>query len=154
MTDMNELQTDFETAVGYHFHGDLVPEHQPELEDEEAPVAAEEDSQVEDSSSSDEYVPTEAEKDAEEQAEAFQRRNAIASMAAFKAPTRITTGPKRVPPPPAKRDRSPAVVDDDSQPNLAEIFDLFDTPVKQRIAICRAYAQYLNAMLPKKKLKK
>jgi len=47
-----------------------------------------------------------------------------------------------------KRPRSPLPEDD--VPDLAEIFDNYDTPYTSRISICRAYASYLASMQPKK----
>jgi len=49
----------------------------------------------------------------------------------------------------AKRPRSPPP-DDDLVPDLAEIFDNYDTPHPVRISICRAYASYIASLQPKK----
>jgi len=81
------------------------------------------------------WVPTEAEKDA-----AFRLRDLtdhLSKPVAAKA---------------AKRPRSPCPVelDDDVVPDLAEIFDNYDTPHPVRISICRAYASYIAALQPKK----
>lgn len=97
---------------------DVVPEHQPE-----EPLSMEgQDFQEED------FVPTEAEKDA------AQRMAELKSRPAAKAP---------------KRPRSPRP-EEDEVPDLAEIFDNYDTPHAVRISVCRAYASYLASMQPKK----
>jgi len=75
-----------------------------------------------------EFVPTEAEKDA------ASRLHDMKAPRAAKA---------------AKRPRSP-VEDDDLVPDLAEIFDNYDTPHPVRISICRAYASYIASLQPKK----
>lgn len=49
-----------------------------------------------------------------------------------------------------KRPRSPVLNVDDDVPDLAEIFDNYDTPRPTRISICRSYASYLSSMQPKK----
>lgn len=93
---------------------DFVPEHQPvDLDDEDE---------------CNEFVPTEAEKDA------AQRMAELKSRPAAKAP---------------KRPRSPRP-EEDEVPDLAEIFDNYDTPHAIRISVCRAYASYLASMQPKK----
>jgi len=74
------------------------------------------------------FVPTEAEKDA-----AIRMRDLRLAPPA----------PKGI-----KRPRSPLPEDD--VPDLAEIFDNYDTPYPIRISICRAYASYLASMHPKK----
>jgi len=52
---------------------------------------------------------------------------------------------------PAKRPRTPEPSDEeDDMPDLAEIFDNYDVPIRTRISVCRAYASYLAAQLPKK----
>lgn len=73
------------------------------------------------------YVPTEAEKDA------------AARLAA------LPKAAKGV-----KRPRTPLLDVDDDVPDLAEIFDNYDTPHSTRISICRSYASYLASMQPKK----
>jgi len=101
---------------------DHVPEHQPEDEeyDSEEP-----------------FVRTEAEKDAEAQAAAQEL--ALVAHRRGAAPAA------------AKRPRSPPLLDiDDDVPDLAEIFDNYDTPKATRISICRTYASYLASTLPKK----
>lgn len=42
----------------------------------------------------------------------------------------------------------------DALPDLAEIFDNYDTPLALRVSICRAYASYVASTLPKKPRKK
>lgn len=91
---------------------DHVEEHQPSDGGEEP---------------EEEFVPTEAEKDA-----------AIRLAALPKAAKGV------------KRPRSPVLNVDDDVPDLAEIFDNYDTPYPTRISICRAYASYLASMQPKK----
>jgi len=105
---------------------DVVTGHQPlwEPEDELSDVE-------QDSSSEPPFVPTEAEKDV------AQRRSA--------KPVAAAKGIKR----PLERE-----VDDDDVPNLDEIFGNYDTPIAQRISICRAYASYLASMQPKKPVKR
>lgn len=149
----DEAQTDSKTLMGFTLHqpwfDDAVMEEIEPLSDEEAvdPFHPEE----EESSSSDSFVPTEAEKDAGLPRPVLQRHNAVA---AFKTPARMV--PQGKAPLHSKRDRSPpvAVEDDDVLPNLAEIFDNYDVPTKQRITICRSYASFLASMVPKKKAKK
>jgi len=102
---------------------EFVPDHQPE-----SPPHFEEDPEPE-SSSEEPFVPTEAEKDAAERLSTFKRPAAKQ---------------------PAKRPRSPLLNVDDDVPDLAEIFDNYDTPKAARVSICRAYASYLAAMMPKK----
>lgn len=75
------------------------------------------------------FVPTEAEKDA-----------AIRLRLLAEAPP---PAPKGV-----KRPRSP--LPPDEVPDLAEIFDNYDTPHPVRISICRAYASYIASLQPKK----
>jgi hypothetical protein len=41
--------------------------------------------------------------------------------------------------------------DEDLLPAVADFFDDFDTPVDQRISICRAYASYLASLKKRKK---
>jgi len=74
-----------------------------------------------------EWVPTEAEKDH------AARLLTLKDKPAAKAP---------------KRPRSPVVEDD--IPDLAEIFDNYDTPHATRISVCRAYASYIASLQPKK----
>jgi len=108
------------------------PNHQPSDEDD---VLVEEDFDEAAADAVDDhldFVRTEAEKDLAEMR--------IRGNTGFTA-----TGVKQ----PAKRPRSPGPVDD-VVPNLAEIFDNYDTPHPLRISICRAYASYLASMQPKK----
>lgn len=118
--------------------GEEMPGHQPE---EAFGGDVEEVSGEEEVSSSSElsFVPTEAEKD-------FKTRLATA----------VGTLPRPAAPWPksskgVKRPRSPApgILNDDVVPDLAEIFDNYDTPMKQRVSICRAYASYLSSMVPR-----
>lgn len=88
---------------------DDVPGHQPSDDDVE------------------EFVPTEAEKDAAQRARAQRLPSAAKSV---------------------KRPRSPPPQDD--VPDLAEIFDNYDTPYLVRISICRAYASYIASLQPKR----
>jgi hypothetical protein len=54
---------------------------------------------------------------------------------------------------PAKRPRERSEPRD-VFPNLAEIFDNYDTPDADRVTICRSYATYVASMLPKKPRRK
>lgn len=55
------------------------------------------------------------------------------------------------PPRSAKRPRSPPSPDTLSAvPDLAEVFDAFDTPSNVRVSMCRAYASYISSTLPRK----
>lgn len=76
-----------------------------------------------------EWVPTEAEKDAA----------AVARLRDLNPPAAKV----------AKRPRSPGPPED-VVPDLAEIFDNYDTPHATRISICRAYASYIASLQPKK----
>jgi len=117
---MNALHNQLEENL--HME-EFVPDHQPESPD---PILDEEEPS---SVSEEPFVPTEAEKDAAERLSTLQRPAAKQ---------------------PAKRPRSPALVVDDDVPDLAEIFDNYDTPKEQRVTLCRAYASYVAATLPKK----
>jgi len=124
-TDLDTLLTTFtadhdEEKIEMEGEG-YVPEHQPEDEEYDCEEP---------------FVPTEAEKDAEARAAAQE----LALVAH-----------RRGAPAAAKRPRSPPLPDiDDDVPDLAEIFDNYDTPKATRISICRAYASYLASTLPKK----
>jgi len=121
-----------EAEENFAMEGEDFHEHQSfeasvgEVADDEEPVQG---------SDQEPWVPTEAEKDAE-----FRLRDLsehLSKPAAAKA---------------AKRPRSPRRIegDDDVVPDLAEIFDNYDTPHPVRISICRAYASYIAALQPKK----
>jgi len=103
-------------------------DHQPSSGDEEEAPADEEEF----------FVPTEAEKDKAARARAF-----AASSVPLPPPPKAGKGVKR------PRDPAPGVLNDDVVPDLSEIFDNYDTPHKQRVSICRAYASYLSSMMPK-----
>lgn len=142
MSRARELDTDMDTLVGHDLDAPFTgPDTKkfPEMEEEDFQLyqnAVDEADEVEprqlSSPEEDDAVPfvhTEAEKDA-----AMRIRDL------------------RLAPPPApkgvKRPRSPLPEDD--VPDLAEIFDNYDTPYPVRISICRAYASYLASMQPKK----
>lgn len=133
-THFREAHTDLETTLGAMAapHNQLeenlqmeefVPDHQPE-----SPPHFDNEEEENSSSSEEPFVPTEAEKD---------------------AAARLTEIRRPAAKQPVKRPRSPAPVDDDV-PDLAEIFDNYDTPKATRISICRAYASYLASTLPKR----
>jgi len=125
--------TDLDTTLGAmgalhnqveeNFHmEEFVPDHQPE-----SPIHFGDEQEA--SSSEEPFVPTEAEKDA------------AARLSEFKRPAAKQ---------PAKRPRSPLLNVDDDLPDLAEIFDNYDTPKTTRISMCRTYANYLASTVPKK----
>jgi len=144
MSEAREFDTNMSTACGFNPDApwvdgvdrekNIIPEMEGE-EDFPCHQPSEELSEHEDSDVQD-WVPTEAEKDAASRlremtfndAEAVQPRAAKA----------------------AKRPRSPEPADDDLVPDLAEIFDNYDTPHPVRISICRAYASYIASLQPKK----
>jgi len=137
MTEARELDTNIDTALGANYYapwvgpdegkknfsmeGEDFHEHQSLSDVEEVEPHQESDAEP--------WVPTEAEKDAAE------RLRSLDTVKAAKA---------------AKRPRSPEPRDDDAVPDLAEIFDNYDTPHAVRIAICRAYASYIASLQPKK----
>lgn len=146
MSEARELDTNMSTACGFNPDAPWVDEIDrtkniiPKMEGEEDfqhfQEAIEEADEVEPHQlSSDEevqeWVPTEAEKDA-----ASRLGKLCMSPRAVKA---------------AKRPRSPEPGDDDLVPDLAEIFDNYDTPHPVRISICRAYASYIASLQPKKR---
>lgn len=81
------------------------------------------------------WVPTEAEKDAAE-----RKRSAA-------LPRPVAKGVKR------PRSPDPSRQSFDAVPDLAEIFDNYDTPSNVRVSICRAYASYVSSTMPRKKKK-
>lgn len=113
---------------GADFH-----EHQPE-----SPIDVDGDDEVvgsvESHHESDDYVvPTEAEKDAVIQ---------LREIAGDGLPRPAAKG--------VKRPRPTVYNTNDEVPDLAEIFDNYDTPAATRISICRAYASYVASTQPKK----
>lgn len=80
------------------------------------------------------FVPTEAEKDA------ASRLRQMAVAPRYEPSSPAAKG--------VKRPRSP--LPPDEVPDLAEIFDNYDTPHPVRISICRAYASYIASLQPKK----
>lgn len=108
---------------------EVVTPHQPEEQSDEG---------VQD------WVPTEAEKDAMARLNAAVEASSSPpfSRSEIRKPQAMK-GVKR----PA-RHVSP-LADNDDVPNLDEIFDDYDTPAKQRVSICRAYASYLSSMMPR-----
>jgi len=107
-----------------NFHmEEFVSDHQPE-----SPPHFGDEEEPSAPSEEEPFVPTEAEKD---------------------AAARITELRRPAAKKPAKRPRSPSPVDDDI-PDLAEIFDNYDTPKATRISVCRSYASYLASTIPKK----
>jgi len=138
MSHARELDTNIETACGFNTMAPWVgPDEdkkipEMEVEDFHEHQSPEDVSDVEphqEDSDPEPWVPTEAEKDA------AQRLAGISGPKAAKA---------------AKRPRSPVGDDDDAVPDLAEIFDNYDTPHPVRISICRAYASYIASLQPKK----
>lgn len=144
MSEARELDTNMSTACGFNPDApwvdgidrtkNIIPEmegeedfpcHQPNEE-----VSEHEVSEVQD------WVPTEAEKDA-----ALRLRTMSFDGNAIREQPRAAKT--------AKRPRSPAPADD-LVPDLAEIFDNYDTPHPVRISICRAYASYIASLQPKK----
>jgi len=129
-TSHGELNNPVNELGNFQMEEPHVTDHQPEEQEpffDPHDVQYDEEDEEEDSSS-DHFVPTEAEKDA------------ASRIVKLKQPAAKQ---------PAKRPRSPEVVDDDV-PNLPEIFDNYDTPKAQRISICRAYASFLASTMPKK----
>jgi len=129
--------TDLDTVLGAMNSTNL--ENFPQMEGEyfdPVGIAADEEAQdaeprqvASDDEAPEEWVPTEAEKDA-----AIRIRDLrLVPPAVAKAP---------------KRPRSPVAEDD--IPDLAEIFDNYDTPHATRISVCRAYASYIASLQPKK----
>lgn len=143
MSEARELDTNMSTACGFNPDAPWVDEidrgkniipkmegeedfpcHQPSEEEESAgPLEYGPFEDVQ------EFVPTEAEKDA------------ASRMLTLKSAPKAAKA--------AKRPRSPPQ-DDDLVPDLAEIFDNYDTPHPVRISICRAYASYIASLQPKK----
>jgi len=139
-----ELDTNLDTVLGHNYdapsargeenskmEGEDFHEHQSfeasvgEVMDVEEPHQE---------SDCEQWVPTEAEKDA-----ASRLRDMTSS--ALPRPVIAAKG--------VKRPRTPTPVDD-SVPDLAEIFDNYDTPHSVRISVCRAYASYIASLQPKK----
>jgi len=143
MIKARELDTNIETACGFNPMAPWVgpPEENFEMEGEdfhehqsfEASVGEVHEAEEEPHQDSDPepWVPTEAEKDAASRLREMTKSSSAKSL---------------------KRPRSPrpSLDVDDDVPDLAEIFDNYDTPHPLRISICRAYASYLAAMQPKK----
>jgi len=121
-----EAHTDLDTTLGTM----AAPHNQLEENFQMEEFVSDAQPVDEDYESEEPFVPTEAEKDAEE------RAARVINDLPFKAP--------------AKRPRSPAEVVDDDLPDLNEIFDNYDTPKATRISVCRAYASYLASTMPKK----
>jgi len=148
MSEAREFDTNMSTACGFNPDAPWVDEvdrtkniipkmegeedfpcHQPSEEEFSGHSEQPEDPDVQ------EFVPTEAEKDA------AARLREIAYHDAQAVQPRAAKA--------AKRPRSPPQ-DDDLVPDLAEIFDNYDTPHPVRISICRAYASYIASLQPKK----
>jgi len=142
MSEARELDTNLDTMVGHNLDAPWVGNKNfPEMEGEDFPCHQPSDDEPEfyegprqeqqDEEDAQEFVPTEAEKDA------ASRLRALTA-----AVPRASKG--------VKRPRSPVARDDDEVPDLAEIFDNYDTPHLVRISICRAYASYIASLQPKK----
>jgi len=146
MSEARELDTNLSTACGFNPDApwvdgvdrekNIIPKMEGEEDFQQYQEAIYEADEVEPRQpSSDEevqdWVPTEAEKDAASRLRAMTKDAPRAAKA-------------------AKRPRSPEPVDDDLVPDLAEIFDNYDTPHSVRISICRAYASYIASLQPKK----
>jgi len=126
-----EIQTDFDTAVGFNPDAPFVGEESSSssLLQDEVPGRQPEEGEL-----WEEWVPTEAEKDA-------------AVRAAEKSHLAAKAGG-------VKRPRSPPLSPNfDAVPDLHEIFDNYDTPANVRVSICRAYASYVSSTLPRKEKK-
>jgi len=145
MSEARELDTNMSTACGFNPDAPWVDEVDrrnnfiPKMEGEEdfpCHQPSEEEVSEREEAELHDWVPTEAEKDAASRLRemTFHDAQAVEPRAA-KA---------------AKRPRSPEPVDDDLVPDLAEIFDNYDTPHPVRISICRAYASYIASLQPKK----
>jgi len=141
MTEARELDTNMDTLVGHNLDAPWVGDKNfPEMEGEEDfpchqpsddDVVFEPHSEVPDEDEAvPDWVPTEAEKDAASRLRALTNDPPRAAKA-------------------AKRPRSP-LRDPDEVPDLAEIFDNYDTPHPVRISVCRAYASYISSLQPKK----
>jgi len=145
MTEARELDTNLDTLAGHNLDAPWVGEVKKisrqiskiqKMEEEDFPChqPSEDEFQVspreaqQDEEDAHEFVRTEAEKDA---ADRLQQ---------LKAPRAAKA---------AKRPRSPSP-SEDLVPDLAEIFDNYDTPHPVRISICRAYASYIASLQPKK----
>lgn len=57
-------------------------------------------------------------------------------------------------PGPAKRPRPALEESEELLPELSDFFDDFETPLQQRVAICRAYASYIVSLSKKPKRNK
>jgi len=134
--DHRQAITDLDTVLGTMANQaqENFPEMEGEYYDPVGHIADEEARDAEpyqpasDDEAPEEWVPTEAEKDAALRIQALREPAAAKSV---------------------KRPRSPRVVEDDI-PDLAEIFDNYDTPHATRISVCRAYASYIASLQPKK----
>jgi len=153
MSEARELDTNMSTACGFNPDApwvdgvdrekNIIPEmegeedfpcHQPS--DEEPEFYEDPRQEQQDEEDAQDWVPTEAEKDAASRLREMTFNDAqVVQPRAAKA---------------AKRPRSPERADDDLVPDLAEIFDNYDTPHPVRISICRAYASYIASLQPKK----
>lgn len=152
MSEAREFDTNMSTACGFNPDAPWVDEidrrkniipkmegeedfpcHQPSDEEPEFYEGPRQEQQDEEDAQ--EFVPTEAEKDAAARLRAMNVDCRVEPLRAAKA---------------AKRPRSPEPADDDLVPDLAEIFDNYDTPHPVRISICRAYASYIASLQPKK----
>lgn len=143
MTDEREIDTNLETALGMNPDAPwtdvriiLPPKFEKfkkmEWQDQNALVRAAAEASPDPHQGSEdpdveEFVPTEAEKDAMARARELPRPAAKG----------------------VKRPRTPEP-DEDGVPDLAEIFDNYDTPHSVRISVCRAYASYIASLQPKK----
>lgn len=127
-TTHNAMNTNFDTLVGQNLNAPYCDDDVV-AEGSEDPSSGDVSFPCHQPEEDDEpWVPTEAEKDAAE---------------------RASKG--------VKRPRSPIPFvdpDDDALPNLAEIFDNYDVPLRRRVSLCRAYASYVSSLLPKQEKKK
>lgn len=126
-----EAMTNMETAMGERFDAPFAEGASSSSDSLEPLLEGEEEFQCHQPEEDEvPWVPTEAEKDAE------QRRRVAKTQG-------------------VKRPRSPPLPPNfDAVPDLHEIFDNYDTPANVRVSICRAYASYISSTLPRKEKKK
>lgn len=138
MSEAREFDTNMSTACGFNPDApwvdgvdrqkNIIPKMEGEEDFQQYQDVDEPHQESEPDEEVPDWVPTEAEKDA---------ASRLREMTKEPRPAKAV-----------KRPRSPLPEDD--VPDLAEIFDNYDTPYPVRISICRAYASYLASMQPKK----
>lgn len=136
-----ELETDMATLAGQNLNAPFCVPSFSESDGEEEEGSQEHDEEEvsypchQPEEDDEPWVPTEAEKDAAER----ERSAAL--------PRPVAKGVKR------PRSPDPSRQSFDAVPDLAEIFDNYDTPSNVRVSICRAYASYVSSTMPRKKKK-